>query len=290
MRSALRLSLSLVVLGGLALTGGCVSQKEFDDVVAMNRRANDELQKAQDRLRLLESEKQALEGQLADRDRTIKFQADQIATLTAAKDALDREIAAARAEIERLKKPNTPVAPSGLPTNLVNAIDKWLKDHPGLGSLHGNMLRFQTDLTFEKGSDEVKPDVVKALKELSPVLTLPDAKQFNVYVAGHTDDIPLKKPDTIAKHGTNTGLSAHRAISVMKVLAEGGVDQPRMAAVGFGKYHPIEQNAAGEKGNAANRRVEIWLVPNDLLLTQPTGSSVKPGTGTSKTGPEGEEG
>jgi hypothetical protein len=70
-------------------------------------------------------------------------------------------------------------------------------------------------------------------------------------------------------------LSAFRARSVIKVLFEAGVAQNRMAIVGFSKYHPVQANKP-KGGNPANRRVEIWIVSPERLLTAP--SEVAPPT------------
>jgi flagellar motor protein MotB len=37
--------------------------------------------------------------------------------------------------------------------------------------------------------------------------------------------------------------------------------------MGFGEYHPVAPNKPGKKGNQANRRVEIWIVPPGSFLT-----------------------
>lgn len=293
MKSILKVSLGLVVLVGVLSAGGCRTQEEYDQLMAMNRRVNGELEKANDRLRLLEQEKQTLEGQLAERDRTIKYNVDQIALLNAANKDLTDRLTALNAELAKLKgEAQKPIAITALPASLNKALEELAKKFGDLLTYDPKtgMVKFKSDMTFDKGSDAVKQEAVAALKELAKILNSPEAKPFNAYVAGHTDDIPLKKPDTIAKHGTNWGLAAHRAIAVIAELAKGGVDQPRMAGITFSKHHPIEANAAGEKGNAANRRVEIWIVPSDLLLSQPTGTAPKPKSGDSKPGGDDEEG
>ena len=129
------------------------------------------------------------------------------------------------------------------------------------------MIKLKADLTFGKGSAEVNVKAKAALAKLAEIINSDVAKQFHVYVAGHTDDIPLVKPETIRLHGTNWGLSCHRALAVVKVLFEAAVAQQRMGAVGFGKHHPVVPNLAGNKGHPLNRRVEIWIVPPDRFLT-----------------------
>jgi len=85
-------------------------------------------------------------------------------------------------------------------------------------------------------------------------------KQFDIIIAGHTDDIPIKRPETRAKHPTNWHLSVHRAIAVLNVMESSSIDPKRLSARGFGEYRPIAENLAGNKGNPQNRRVEIYIV------------------------------
>jgi len=43
-----------------------------------------------------------------------------------------------------------------------------------------------------------------------------------------------------------------------------GVDPKRLTAVGYGEFHPIADNATPE-GRAKNRRIELIVMPEDLL-------------------------
>jgi len=106
------------------------------------------------------------------------------------------------------------------------------------------IVKFKSDLLFEKGSDKVALSAVEA-----------------VVIAGHTDDIPIEKPATRAKHPTNWYLSAHRAISVLDIMTDNKVVPERLSIRGFGEYRPFEPNIANKKGNPKNRRVEIYIVP-----------------------------
>jgi chemotaxis protein MotB len=81
-----------------------------------------------------------------------------------------------------------------------------------------------------------------------------------VIIAGHTDDIPIQKPDTRAKHPTNWHLSSHRAISVLNVMASNGIEPKRMSVRGFSEYRPVAENKPNKGGNPQNRRVEIYIV------------------------------
>jgi chemotaxis protein MotB len=82
-----------------------------------------------------------------------------------------------------------------------------------------------------------------------------------VIIAGHTDDIPIQKPETRAKHPTNWHLSSDRAIAVLQVMENDKIDSKRMSVRGFGEYRPVAENKPNKGGNPQNRRVEIYIVP-----------------------------
>jgi flagellar motor protein MotB len=43
-------------------------------------------------------------------------------------------------------------------------------------------------------------------------------------------------------------------------MESNNVESKRLSARGFGEYRPITDNKPGKKGNAQNRRVEIYIV------------------------------
>jgi len=150
-----------------------------------------------------------------------------------------------------------------LPAELSTMIEDFAKAHPEMVSFDANrgIIKFKSDLLFEKGSDTVAPDAIETVKALCSILNSEEGKKFDIVIAGHTDDIPISKPDTRAKHATNWHLSAHRAISVLNTMANSTVEVKRLSVRGFGEYRPVEDNLPGKKGNPQNRRVEIYIVP-----------------------------
>jgi chemotaxis protein MotB len=126
------------------------------------------------------------------------------------------------------------------------------------------ILKFKSDLLFEKGSDIVASEAVQVVKSLCGILNSEQGKKFDIIIAGHTDDIPILKPDTRQKHPTNWHLSAHRAISVLDVMAGSNIEPKRVSIRGFGEYRPIAPNEPNKKGNPQNRRVEIYIVPEGI--------------------------
>ena len=88
-----------------------------------------------------------------------------------------------------------------------------------------------------------------------------------VHVEGFTDDLPIKTD----KFPTNWELSAARAGSVVRMLAADGVDPSRLAAVGYGEFQPIADNATAE-GRARNRRVVLVVSRNLDVRRSVTGA------------------
>jgi chemotaxis protein MotB len=125
-------------------------------------------------------------------------------------------------------------------------------------------VKLKSDLLFEPGSDKVAPSASDAVKSLCDILASEHAKQFDIIVAGHTDNIPIGKPETRAKHPTNWHLSSHRAISVLEVMARNEIAPERLSARGFGEYRPVVPNKPNKKGHPQNRRVEIYIVPKGM--------------------------
>lgn len=123
------------------------------------------------------------------------------------------------------------------------------------------IVKFKSDLLFDRGSDQVASTAVAAVKSLCGILNTEEGKNFDTIIAGHTDDIPIQRPATRAKHPTNWHLSVHRAISVLNVMRNSSIESERMSVRGFGEYRPVAPNAPGGGGNELNRRVEIYIVP-----------------------------
>lgn len=78
-----------------------------------------------------------------------------------------------------------------------------------------------------------------------------------IQVEGFTDNLPI----STRAFPTNWELSAHRAASIVRMLAMDGVEPNRLAAVGYGEYQPVADNATAE-GRARNRRVVLIISRN----------------------------
>jgi outer membrane protein OmpA-like peptidoglycan-associated protein len=112
------------------------------------------------------------------------------------------------------------------------------------------VLNMPQDITFATGRDEIRSDFGRTLNAVALVLN-----KYNrtlVHVAGHTD----------SDGGTsyNQDLSERRAGAVARYLSGSRVDPRRLIVRGYGESSPIASNSTAS-GKAANRRVEIRIVP-----------------------------
>ena len=123
--------------------------------------------------------------------------------------------------------------------------------------------RIQVDLVdkvlFDSAQAEVSTRGEEVLTRLGAILQGIEDRQ--IQISGHTDDAPITLPDLKAKFATNWELSTARAVNVVRFLSEKASVKPgRLLAAGYGQYRPLATNAT-PKGRAANRRIEILLLP-----------------------------
>jgi chemotaxis protein MotB len=78
-----------------------------------------------------------------------------------------------------------------------------------------------------------------------------------VHVEGFTDNLPI----STAQYPTNWELSTARAASMVRMMAMEGIDPRRLAAVGYGEFQPVADNATAD-GRGRNRRVVLIISRN----------------------------
>ncbi len=261
-------AMALLALG----SGGCVSLQQFRECQTANRTVNALLEENQQKLDDVQAANEQLRAKIETLRGAIDNRISESELLELAKEKWEQDYLALQGKYDELYAQSQ--QPPEMPVIVLPAeVDQALRD---LAEQNGDlvdylpeygMIKIKSDLTFAKGSAEVNDKAAETLGALAGIVTDPAAKKFHIYVAGHTDDVPISNPATRQKHRTNWHLSAHRALAVIDVLHQAGVEQKRMGAVGFSKYHPVAPNMPNKKGNQLNRRVEIWIVPISRLLT-----------------------
>jgi outer membrane protein OmpA-like peptidoglycan-associated protein len=113
------------------------------------------------------------------------------------------------------------------------------------------IIRIPAALTFDANSSKVNPQFDATLKEIAR--TVKTRNQSFVDVLAHTD--------TTGSPQYNLALSQKRASAVATYLGSHGVASSRIASKGYGETAPLYEPDDTETKRAANRRVEIRLVP-----------------------------
>ncbi|MES9904090.1 MAG: flagellar motor protein MotD [Sedimenticola sp.] len=121
----------------------------------------------------------------------------------------------------------------------------------------GIEVEMKSKMLFGLGSANLSREALNALRDVAKIVKpLPN----RIHVEGHTDNLPIR---TII-FPSNWELSAARAASVVHFFGRLGVEPSRMAAIGYGQFQPLTDNAT-EQGKQKNRRVAIIIMaaPNE---------------------------
>ncbi|HYM98547.1 MAG TPA: peptidoglycan -binding protein [Aestuariivirgaceae bacterium] len=123
----------------------------------------------------------------------------------------------------------------------------------------GDRFVFQSEVLFPKGSAQINELGLNEMRKLAIALReleqeIPSDLAWVLRVDGHTDVDPI----TTATFRSNWDLSSARAISVVNVLIENGVQPQHLVAAGFGEFQPIDA-ATTEEAKSRNRRIELKL-------------------------------
>ena len=123
----------------------------------------------------------------------------------------------------------------------------------------GDRFVFQSEVLFSSGSAELGSDGRARLRDLANTLAeitprIPGDINWILRIDGHTDSVPINS----AQFPSNWELSGARATNVVKFLIEAGIPARRLAAAGFGQYHPLDEGT-DEIAFRRNRRIEMKL-------------------------------
>ncbi len=249
-----------IVLAGVVMmvvVSGCISEQQYNDLKAQNRIQQDRIAE--------------LENDLGNAQLSLSQMIKRLETLQSLSGAdagsKDAAIAALQVDINKktalIKKIQAQLLRSGavLPPELNVMLQDFAEGNDMVAfDEKSGVLKFESDLLFTPGSDIVKAKSAVAIKSLCGILNTTQGSQFDIIIAGHTDNVPIKA--SRAKHPTNWHLSVHRSISVLNVMASGGISSKRLSVRGFGEFRPAVENKPGKKGTSENRRVEVFIVPS----------------------------
>ncbi len=262
---------SLFALAVLLLNG-CVMQstydalqKEFDATKATLQQRDSENADLKAALEKEQAKSKELGEQIA------KVQAD-LASTVKAKEALESDKSAMlkdtsrlQASIEEMKSALADLAKRKAEADARIAEFKSLLDRfkslIDAGKLRVKMadgrmvVELASDVLFASGSATLSKDGKTSIAEVAQLLAEIPGRKFQI--EGHTDDVPI----ATAQYPSNWELASARAVTVLKTMVDAGMPTERISAASFGDSKPAQPNDTPE-GRAANRRIEIVVVPD----------------------------
>ena len=233
----------------------------------------------------LEAEAARLASALDTSERGLKEHKEMSAAAIAQVELLNRQLAAVREQLEQLnaaldaaklaaKDKDLKLEELGRELNLalagrVKELARYRSEFFGrlqevLGKrkdvqIVGDRFVFSSEVLFASASDEVSADGMVQLTRLAETLKtlsadMPKDLPWVLQVDGHTD----RRPIATARFPSNWELSTARALAIVKFLRGQGIPPERLAATGYGEFHPLDARST-EEAYTRNRRIELKL-------------------------------
>jgi flagellar motor protein MotB len=254
----------LLLTGGLVvLCTGCTGRKE----VAIAAK-DDTIRRQETLLAQEKSEK----DQLADQNKALADQNNQLA---------EKNVAAAREQ----------AAQTAALAAKVSEQDALLKDlgekfargqavrEGGEGGVHRDSngaihLTVAGSALFDAGRAELKPSAHALLMKVANTIKARYPHNY-LRIEGHTDGTPIVHSKE--KFKDNMELSLARATSVYDFLSkDGGIARAKMYTAGYGEHQPVRHPEKTAADRAANRRVEIVIMPENVKVQKDTLAQAHP--------------
>ncbi len=190
----------------------------------------------------LEADKARLEGRVAELDAELASLTSSNATLSSKLDESSKTVSDLSGTYDALV--------ASLQSELASGQVEIQQMRDGL------RVNVADDVLFSSGSAKVDSQGREVLQKVAKHLV---ETPNPIQVEGHTDDVPISGA-LISRYPTNWELAGARAASVVRLMAEEGIEESRMRAVSSGEFAPRVPNDS-EEGRAQNRRIEIRLLP-----------------------------
>ena len=207
----------------------------------------------------LKKENELLKGENENLNQNVKSLQDQIAALQEKNVALHSKAEA----LERQRKAEVEEMRGTYQNLLENMKGEIAKGEITITQLRGKLkVNMLDEILFDSGKTTVKPQGIEVLERVGSILL--NVKDRAISIEGHTDNVPIGA-ELSKMYPTNWELSAVRATTVARYLQEKiGIDAGLLSAIGYGEYQPVAPNES-EEGRAKNRRIEIVLVPIEIV-------------------------
>jgi len=245
---------ALVAAGALALAG-CVSptlhQAALDERDALKER-NEQLDAS---VQALSSERDQLASGLED----LRVQHDAVARDTEKLRGIEQRLPACETEVadKTAKLDQLQATYEGLVADLEAEV---ASNNSQIDQLReGLHMSLPAEVLFTSGSADLTEEGVRVLADLAKDLRGDAYARDQILVEGHTDGVAIRG-SLAERFATNWELAGARAARVVRALEESGIDGAKLSAVSRADKQPVASDDSPE-GRAANRRIEIRLIP-----------------------------
>ena len=266
MKNIIIISLGLMAL----LTTGCVTKGTHEATLAELGKTQESLITANSRISKQDSDLEAQKLEINKNLEQISKTNSELSQLEENKLALQKELAASQellnsseAQLKTMRQIEAETKKRNeIYARFVSELQKMIDGGQLTVSIEKGriVINLPENVLFATGHSNVNPEGQEALKQIASVLKEFSDRSFQV--EGHTDNVPMKS----ARYPSNWELSTARALNVVHLMIQEGVDAKNISAAGFGEFQPRADNETKE-GRALNRRIEIIMLPNLEILS-----------------------
>ncbi|MFQ6113658.1 MAG: OmpA family protein [bacterium] len=188
----------------------------------------------------LQKEKRDLLKEVEDKNKEIQKLNDELQKYREKEQGLQAELQEKRLKLEMKRKRE----------EQIKSVEEMFRPNEAFVLRKGNDIILRLiGLTFPSGKSVIQPEYFSLLATVQRAIRkFPNA---SITIEGHTD--------SIGDDRYNENLSYERAMAVKKyLLANMGLDESRITAVGYGESRPIASNET-RVGRAQNRRIDVVL-------------------------------
>ncbi len=242
----------------LAALSACVSAGKYKKLQKSDDATAASLTSAQAEVSSDAKQIQDLKGKIHDEEMIVANLEGKLGKSKSARQKLEGNVATMKQALQALNKERAEAEQRIKEFQELTAKFKSLTDTGKIAIkiVDGQMVvAMSSDVLFPSGSARLSKDGLATIQQVTPLLVSVPNRRFQI--EGFTDNVPIKT----AKFPSNWELASGRAMTVLKTMLDAGMPPERVSAASFGETHPIAPNDT-DQGRAANRRIEIVVVPD----------------------------
>lgn len=268
----MRLATVSILCGVMLLSSGCVSSKTHEATLqelentrnalgSAQKTVNEQqlqIKRNQEEINALEAKKKALEEEYKKLQASLNSTRMDLIEKQSKLNLTEKQLETLRQIEAETQKRNE------IYSRFVGKLQKMIDAGKLTVSITNGRLviNLPEEVLFPTGRTSLSTGGTETLKEIADILKELPERRFQI--EGHTDTVPIHN----ANFASNWELSSGRALRVVHLMIDEGVQPQNISAAGYGEFQPRADNSTKE-GKALNRRIEIVMLPNlDILSNE----------------------